>query len=863
MKTSWWWAIPTGVISFAIGFDARFWPSPDAVPVSSPRATANPDDLVQCRTYLLSDERWLTLNLPKNVVRLRLLTNAAFDPSARDTIQPGVRPVDFPLDIEYQVLDAEGGELLNGHSVFESRIYGTFDERQNRAVVGGFYKQSELLPSDSHELTLALDGFEGRAATVKVRMGTHAEKIREAVLRSYALVGRDEGFDEYLWDRTSPTWRERMTRTNLYPPELVSEAERQNLLRHRWMAVPPSGIDGTDYEERILCLLRHFRPPPEIEPVTIWHGYPVAPHWKGGISLPDPAGRVRLEFTWHEDTAKPADGTTFPAIVRWYEPRSDHVEIANAYPKDDASTVELNVAGGLLEIESPRLAEVRAWWKPVDQTLDDVLKAEGGLEAIDPERISPDGEIDITPDAVVRKAFRVEPEGPVEFSVSHLSDEATPLRVVLQELMAAGGETVPGVPKLTWEFLGEDGKVLYDGVIEHAAALSDYDRADERAPVQNVGEPATRYFSVPPEVAVARFRSDAHSILVSASTRPPDLPFVRVVGDDLDPLVEQETERAWFPLMPDGFIELAEQGRAQVVYIRRRPPERSDDDVDDRSRWDSFTPTTPWTARRVLVPWLPEPDTRPELLSIVYQQLQPRVEYSVHFAAAAGVRQVVPRLVWSDVPHVPQTLSVFIDGKLHEDVRILSPNGQAYLSPVPIEDGVSRRIEVRTDDVFPVYMSGLEPGVGPALLQRMALRWSSSELEFDYEKLSSGNELLQMQLFQTSAAGKGSEISCELIGAEQRQVGPFERWTLCRRIFQLQAAREAQALVLDAGGERVEDGRLCVIPLGPDLPPGRYRLRVRRESGDIGYVLLYRRTPDAAPRRVIEILSDVNPEVGP
>ncbi|HSG69080.1 MAG TPA: hypothetical protein VLA12_01625, partial [Planctomycetaceae bacterium] len=507
------WALPMSLFSLTIGFDLRFWPDEETITGPSANVTAAPRDLIQCRTYLLPEERKLELDLPSDVVRIRLLVNAALEPDVRETLQRGVPPIDFPLELIYEILDADGNLLLEGHGDFQSRIHGSFHTELNQPIVGGFFKQSELLPGSSHELSLSLDRFQGRATKVTVRLGSHAPEIREAVLRSYALIGRSEGFDEYLWDRTSPTWRERLTRTNLYPPELVSESERQNLLRHRWSSVPPSGIDGTDYEERILCLFRDFHEPTRIESLPVALVNPVGPHWRSGIPLPDPAGTLRLEFTWHEISEALPNGLPAGAVVRWHAPEAARNTSATAIPESPVSEIELSVEGGMIEIESPHLAEVRAWWRPEGQSLEQVLQSNGGLQKIAPERLTPGGEVDITPEPIIRKVYRTDPGTTVEFSVSHLSGESTPLRVILQQpMMADDREAATGNPKLTWEFLDLQGQVTHSGVIEYAAPLSEYERIDEQTPIQNVGEPATRYFAVPDHVSVVRFGSVEHSM---------------------------------------------------------------------------------------------------------------------------------------------------------------------------------------------------------------------------------------------------------------------------------------------------------------------------------------------------------------
>jgi hypothetical protein len=857
MRPLWLWTFPVGLVLLAIGFDLRFWPKNDLVPRPDQFPTALPADVVQCRTFQFPDDRWLELDLPKNTDRIRVLVNAALDPEVRETLQPGVGPVDYPLALEYEVLAEDETILQTGQCVFRSRIYGLYDDVRDQPRVGGFYKQSELLPGVTHEVALSLHRFGGRAMRARVRLGRHAAEIREAVVRSYALIGGVEGFDEFLWERTSPTWRERLTRTNVYPPELLTEDERQNLLRHRWSAVPPTGIDGVDYDERILCLMRDFSLPPEIEPVTIWRGQPVAPHWRGSIPLPDPAGRVRLEITWLETSTAGPGLPMAPLVVRWFGARSDQSAIVEVVPDGPTSLRELTVAGGMLDIESPHLADVNAWWQPEAEPLEEVLEPRVDLPELDPDRISPDGFIDITPDPIVRKAYRADADSAVEFGVSHLAGEPTPLRVLLQEWVPPEGSDGAETPELIWEFLDEGGEVRHSGVIELAAPLSEYDRADERTPLQNVGESKTFYFSVPPEVDVVRLRSESKAILVSAATRPPDLPYVREVGDDLEPLVDEDTDRVWFPLIPRNVVDLADRQRAHLVFFRRPPRDEPADGADESRQWESFTPDGEWTARRLLSRWEPPDDLRPELLESVFQQLQPGVEYEVTMPTQPGVHQARPRLAFVDVPHVPQSLSVFVDGELHETVLILTSQGEVMLDPIVLGDGNRCRIEVRAEGVFPVFLSSLEPGTGPTRLQRFALRWTTEELEFDYDKVSSGDEMLQMKLFQTLQAETGSDVYCELVQAPARDVGPFESWTLCRRVFQLTPAADADVLVLETAGERVRQGQLCVIPIGSDLPPGRYRLRLRRDSDDVAYLLLLRATADDGERRTLDVVSAV------
>jgi hypothetical protein len=54
------------------------------------------------------------------------------------------------------------------------------------------------------------------------------------------------------WQRMSGADRRRLAAGNIYPPQLLSEAEKRNLLRWRWRPVGPRGVEGEDYEVKRL-----------------------------------------------------------------------------------------------------------------------------------------------------------------------------------------------------------------------------------------------------------------------------------------------------------------------------------------------------------------------------------------------------------------------------------------------------------------------------------------------------------------------------------------------------------------------------------------------------------------------------------
>ena len=59
----------------------------------------------------------------------------------------------------------------------------------------------------------------------------------------------------------------------------------------------------------------------------------------------------------------------------------------------------------------------------------------------------------------------------------------------------------------------------------------------------------------------------------------------------------------------------------------------------------------------------------------------------------------------------------------------------------------------------------------------------------------------------------------------------------------LDPSETASIVVLGTEDECVSDGRVCYLPLGNDLPTGRYRIRVQHDVPSQGYVVLSKTTP--------------------
>ena len=82
-------------------------------------------------------------------------------------------------------------------------------------------------------------------------------------------------------------------------------------------------------------------------------------------------------------------------------------------------------------------------------------------------------------------------------------------------------------------------------------------------------------------------------------------------------------------------------------------------------------------------------------------------------------------------------------------------------------------------------------------------------------------------------------------------IGPHTSWTLHNRKYELRDQGEKTAFILESEKTMADCGQVCYVPLGSDLRPGRYSLRVSFEDHDPGYVVLSRTTPGIGEYRKV------------
>lgn len=190
-------------------------------------------------TYVLGDNRWTVFPLAGRQPGIRLVSHADVVP------EEGVRPEwGWRYSLEYEVLDG-GGEVIDAGAPHYQAGLPEFTD-QTEAVAS--YLGAATLPTFRSTTSIALEDLPEDAAAIRLRAGATDEGVEAVNARIYAPEAVAQRELAVAWQRMSARDRRRLAAGNIYPPQLLSEEEKANLLRWRWRPVGPRGVEGQDYQ---------------------------------------------------------------------------------------------------------------------------------------------------------------------------------------------------------------------------------------------------------------------------------------------------------------------------------------------------------------------------------------------------------------------------------------------------------------------------------------------------------------------------------------------------------------------------------------------------------------------------------------
>jgi len=693
-----------------------------------------------------------------------------------------------------------------------------------KAGSGSFYLERDA-PAPLVAAPLRLD-FAGAARPIRVTVRLLAAEpgIADVLLRVATPEPLAQRSAEVMWRRLSDDQRRRLASGNLYPPDLLAEQERANLLASRWRPLGPSG----QVTARDIYVLDIDDRGAVVHP-------PKAAFQKAGpgrmtvVQLPEAGARVRIELE-----ALDVDGQPEPASVRVrWAGHSAFLRSQASYPWQGSEFArEDRYGGGWLEIGSDRDAAVR-----VRQ-----------LDAGEP--------VDITPPVRFLRAWAVDANAPVELLVSHAGSAATPLRLVLRRIGAQG--TAPNASPVQVSLLGADGEVLRQLSLpmqppkRKPLAWSQYDGLWPEVPGALVTDPVDAFLRLPPGVSRVRIAA-SEPLLVNGYSRPADLArAVRTPEDSAVPEAATTAIPAWFNLQPDDAEARTLNGLSRLLTIQQRLPDERPDLLAGVYQWESFTPRNDAAGRVFLAPREEGVPDRIEGLGGTFRPVPPSGQ--ALFLADPGRVSVPVRLAWASDSARTFDYAVTVDGSAWVSGAASGHAGEVAL---PALTPGPHRLAIQADAGVRWFASHTKDGT--PWVKRLAFRFDKP-LQFEMDRTVDDEEFLSVRVFRPAGIKGRLRVRVAVDGpASPERVGPFPGWLFNQRIHDVRPSGQMALPVAETAGEKADAGQPFYIPIPEGAPRGRYRLTLSPEGG-ASWVSASRITAGALPKPTLIIESVRNGE---
>ncbi len=754
--------------------------------------------------YVLDRERWTRFPINPALQTMKVLSNATIPIQASSE----TTEVEWSYAIELQFLDARGEVIRDHVNYYRSRVTWYQDERFTEPVTSSFYVDPAIQPTDGRMSMISLRGMP-TVRSVRVRIATMDPGIRDIVLRLYEPELVPPHKLAVAWNHLSMEQKRALARGNVYDYDLLSEAERKNLVRRHWVGVGPVGVANQHYVTRKVYTFRTIRGEalaPPVAPYGVYVG--ISRH--GVIPVPRQGGRMRLIFSavseWQShDHDEPR------LLLRWTDP-GGRVSREYTVPWLAMQAVfEQHFDAGTIEIISPREGAVRAY----------LLKADGSAQEITPEY----------PYLAVYLASQFA----VEYGVNHVARMPTVMRFDLRSMRLEGAPVA--CKGADYALLDAQGNIVQQGQMTVGSEPSRYDMLTGRWGNSLVSDPVRHYLWLPAEVSRVRF-SSVCPISVNGYDRPHGYIWTTYVPDDYEATKTLDLKKripGWFSVRPLNLKELLVHNRIPLLQVQIHPRRQQDIEqlMAGTYHWQDYMPQNRQRARWLLVPRESPLPPRKQSLAGFYMRLAGGEARAMHMDSETGTMR--PNLIFMRSSGRAEHIRLWLDGRLYYETDIAGRLGELRLPQ--LHAGMHHfRLEAAADTE--IYISHAD-AIEHVYIKRMAHPLGRQPLRFVVDKgVEEHNKVLSARLFMP-AMQQATKVRVSIHGVQRHLRQDLAGWTFTERIFVLHVPqREQRVPVLGKAGQYMNVGQSFFIPLRADLPPGTYTIELSVEDEQTGYIAL-------------------------
>jgi hypothetical protein len=794
--------------------------------------------------YILDRQQWTEFPLAPQQQSVKVLSNASI-PRAVSLD----RELQWHYALHYQILDNQN-KLLKEHVYHHRTSVTVYQDSQTKEQIRTvFYIDPNKQPTDGRNIYINLSDI-SEAARLRVRLHSIDSAILDVAIRVYQRQTTDEFKLDYLWQRLNDKQKQTLARGSIYEHDLLHEQERRNLLRENYAVTGPLGIVGKGYQPKDIYIHQYVEGEIIRSQVQNYGLFIDAQHWVT-IPLVESGGPIRLQF--NEALPLPEQNPIqLPAIVKikWYGHRSKERQEHTFIWDKDHKVFARDFAGGLLEIKviakkgitpaTDRTTEPSSKVTEQPTTLRVFTKSADKVQTLQ----------EITPAPVHLSTTLVQKDQPVEFEISHIRGQATPVRINLRRLLETSAKKGQADSKceLTYQLLDAKGRSQKTGTMSLTQPRSFYDRTKGQWWGQfEVSDADSYYLSLPAKITTLRLTSLC-AVLAVVYNRPPDmLRKVRIPEDYYYNPDKSQRQPAWFRLRPQNYELLSQQNRTPLIMIQRRPP-REEENVEiaaGRYTWEDYRPIGEYRSRYLLTLRDSQLPVRDKALGAFYQSISQNRPVTLHFVNSR--RTIQPNLIYQRTHRKPAKIRIFLDSKLHYEGYLTGNWGELKL-PKLIAKTHTLRLQVKGNPQFFInHAKPQQPGQ-PIYIKRLVHQFEAKGLRFEYEKRTQDKELISARVYLPKGIQERFQLQIKL-STTSKINDTHTGWTFPKRHYDLRPADEGQIIVLNTHNDFVDAGRFFVIPLQNDLPPGQYQIELMPQQSLGAYLTLSKITAGLEEQR--------------
>lgn len=766
--------------------------------------------------YQLNGENWISFVVPIASDKIKIVTNANL--VGVNENDPGAR---WRYAFDWEILDNHSNKpVKSGQYNFETGLTRISLENMEPGLTAAFYLDSPEIPADgkifvinTKELSLA-----GKSVTLRFRLASFDHGISSVVLRAYNQERLSERKLDFQWMRITKRQKDVLSQGNVYPSEMLSEIEKQNLMRQFWTPLSPEGIQGRDFIARKIYVIRDIESVPIEDPI-IPEGILVNASLRGTLAIPEDGRNVRLEFS-HVGPSQAAKNSTL--TINWYGPEITDRKSLSLPWNGLALTWEGRFEGGLLEIMSETPMVVTPSW------------------------ISQNGSQAAIPEQLYVRTYVIDNSKSVVFKVAHSEGSVTPLRLDFRTLFEAA---LARNHVVNYAILGLKGETVKEGKLGFSSIPSSYDLGLTGYYQAVISDPHSFYFRLPAESPYIKLTSEG-TVAATAYTRPNDLIKETNVPQDYfqESTLLNTREPEWFNVRPLDQQNLIKSQNSILAKIQLRPPEDDPDILAGRFWWEQFRPKGSWSGQFILV----NQDkalsyNRQEALVSGFTRVVKGEQVAVNLQSDCDLNVITPTIIFlRKNDQAPLRFKVWVDDLPLVNAEIFGLRGMFRLPPVT---SGYHRLKIDSDEhdvsflVNHIASSEINNEV------RFANIFSDGKMDVEYLKRSTKDEILSLTLYAPFGHSGRSTIRVRLCVPQDQSEGPTEDLTILERRFRVTPSSGGPCPALNDPDCDLEAGQKMFFPVHGDIPPGNYNIKVELEDGAANYLELTRVLPGTFEQR--------------